>query len=236
MYRHAALLALIALCAVPHSSAANAPMKIDTKVLDYELFQLEAAVRRDAGRDALQSTQPQAQDWCTGEREVVDKVICLRQTLADERARRLANVAKHRALPSIPPVYGIITSPFGPRRSPIGGKRELHAGLDIAAPRGSLFVAPADGVVIAVERQPGYGAMIVVAHGNGVETRYAHVGAALVKPHVRVRRGQPLGMIGLTGKTTGPHLHYEVWIDGRAVDPAPFVMLPTLAEIRASAG
>lgn len=143
---------------------------------------------------------------------------------------------KVRALPLARPVNGIVTSPFGARTSPIKGKPQIHEGIDIAAPKGSIVVAPADGVVTLVGSQTGYGFSIEIDHGMGVETVFAHLGSAQIKQGDRVKRGQLIAVIGTTGQTTGPHLHYEVRIDGHAVDPQPFLSfdLPRVEAITTS--
>ncbi len=130
---------------------------------------------------------------------------------------------KVRALPLQRPVNGIVTSPFGSRTSPIKGKPQIHEGIDIAAPKGSIVVAPADGVITSVGLQTGYGYSIEIDHGMGVVTVFAHLGNAQIKQGDAVKRGQLIAVIGTTGQTTGPHLHYEVRLDGHAVDPLPFL-------------
>jgi murein DD-endopeptidase MepM/ murein hydrolase activator NlpD len=125
--------------------------------------------------------------------------------------------------PSIYPVQGRMTSRFGPRKSPFTGKTEFHKGIDIAARMGTKVVAPADGRVKMARRNGGYGKMMVIEHGNGVKTRYAHLKKYLKKPGDVVKRGEAIAEIGNTGRSTGPHLHYEVRRDGVPVNPIDYV-------------
>jgi len=117
------------------------------------------------------------------------------------------------------PVKGWITSYFGVRKSPYTGQRKHHEGLDIAANTGMPIFATADGVVARVETSPGYGKMVVLDHGYGYRTRYAHNSKNLVKRGQRVSRGDKIAEVGNTGRSTGPHVHYEVLLDGVPIDP-----------------
>ncbi len=119
------------------------------------------------------------------------------------------------------PVTGTITSPFGWRSNPFGGSPEFHQGLDIAAPTGTTVTAAAGGTVIMAQWYGGYGNYILVDHGGGYSTGYGHLSAIYVSNGQSVKRGQAIGAVGSTGASTGPHLHFEVRIDGKPVDPAP---------------
>jgi murein DD-endopeptidase MepM/ murein hydrolase activator NlpD len=134
---------------------------------------------------------------------------------------------KERArVPSIWPVEGESTDSFGVRGNPFGGgASEFHPGQDIAAPRGTPVVAPADGTVVKAEWQNGYGQTVVIDHGNGLTTRYGHLSKIEVEAGQEVKRGEELGLVGSTGRSTGPHLHYEVRIGDVAVSPSHY--LPT---------
>jgi murein DD-endopeptidase MepM/ murein hydrolase activator NlpD len=115
------------------------------------------------------------------------------------------------------------TSGFGFRKSPFGGWSGLHQGVDLSAPVGTLVYAPADGIVLTSDwSKNGYGLMVTVDHGFGLSTRYAHLSESLVAPGQNVLRGQPLAKVGNTGRSTGPHLHYETILGGVAVDPLFF--------------
>lgn len=125
-------------------------------------------------------------------------------------------------LTAIPP--GRVSSPFSAERlSPVVDTVRPHQGVDFAAPPGAPIRAPAAGVVVEVQWEEGYGEYLTIDHGHGVVTRYAHCSDILVVPGQRVRRGQKIALVGSTGEATGPHLHFEVWVDGRAVDPQRFV-------------
>lgn len=122
-------------------------------------------------------------------------------------------------MPSIWPVEGYITSHFGPRNSPFTGKRRMHAGMDIGAPSGTPIIAPADGIVIFSGRGNGYGEMIEIYHARGMVTRYAHMSKRIAKSGWKVKRGEIIGLVGSTGRSTGPHLHYEVLLSGLPTNP-----------------
>ncbi len=128
------------------------------------------------------------------------------------------------SIPSVQPVQHLsFTSNFGVRSDPFRGTAAMHAGVDIPGPTGTPIYATADGVVNHAARQGGYGNMIEINHGKGISTRYGHLSKIIVSDNSRVRRGQIIGLMGSTGRSTGPHLHYEVRIDGHAVNPVPFL-------------
>ncbi len=128
------------------------------------------------------------------------------------------------ALPSIIPTDGFITSKFGRRRSPFGGSSaEFHKGLDIAAPTGTPILAPASGIVTKISTKGAYGKAIEITHGSGIVTKYAHMHAFNVKEGDKVKRYDQIGSVGSTGRSTGPHLHYEVRLNGVATDPLLYV-------------
>lgn len=143
-----------------------------------------------------------------------------------EAQRRAAGIAGGVESESGPgtfswPVTGTITSPFGWRSNPFGGGPEFHQGLDIAAPSGTTVTAAAGGTVIMAQWYGGYGNYILIDHGGGYSTGYGHLSAIYVSTGQSVQRGQAIGAVGSTGQSTGPHLHFEVRIAGRPVDPAP---------------
>lgn len=128
------------------------------------------------------------------------------------------------AVPSRQPVENIaLSSSYGVRSDPFRGTAAMHAGVDIPGPVGTPVYATADGVVGRSGRAGGYGNLVELEHGKGVQTRYGHLSKLLVEPNTRVTRGQLIGLMGSTGRSTGSHLHYEVRIDGRAVNPMPFL-------------
>jgi murein DD-endopeptidase MepM/ murein hydrolase activator NlpD len=128
------------------------------------------------------------------------------------------------ATPSIWPAQGWISSDFGYRTSPFTGKREFHKGLDISAPQGTPIYAPAKGTVNFSGRDGGYGLCLTVNHGSGISTRFAHMHSMAVKAGQKVTRGQLIGYVGNTGRSTGPHLHYEVRLNGVPVNPMRYIL------------
>lgn len=126
--------------------------------------------------------------------------------------------------PSIYPLLGKINNEFGWRRNPFGASSyERHAGMDIDGERGDAVIAPANGVIVKIGWSGGYGNMIEIDHGNGVTTRYGHLSGIEVETGAQIVRGQEIGKVGSTGRSTGPHLHYEVRVGGEAVNPRRFL-------------
>lgn len=130
-----------------------------------------------------------------------------------------------RAIPLGYPVSGELTSGFGFRISPFSGKPKLHQGVDFSLPRGSYIYSTAFGTVEKVERSGTYGLRVDINHGRGIVTRYAHLSRVMVKEGQKVARGEIVGHVGSTGRSTGPHLHYEVRIGNKAKNPNKFMDL-----------
>ena len=128
------------------------------------------------------------------------------------------------ATPSIWPTRGWVTSNFGFRKSPFTGLRERHEGWDIGGRTGSAIRSTADGLVVVAGREHGYGKMVEVDHGYGLVTRYGHNSKNLLKAGARVKRGQIIALVGNTGRSTGPHLHYEVLLNGIPVNPKNYIL------------
>ncbi|HEV2261298.1 MAG TPA: M23 family metallopeptidase, partial [Candidatus Rubrimentiphilum sp.] len=118
---------------------------------------------------------------------------------------------------------GTITSPFGWRQNPFGGGPEFHQGLDIAAATGTTVTAAASGTVISAGWYGGYGNYILIDHGGGMSTGYGHLSQIFVSNGQTVQKGQAIGAVGSTGASTGPHLHFEVRMHGKPVDPAKYL-------------
>lgn len=116
-----------------------------------------------------------------------------------------------------------LTSGFGMRNHPILGRRRNHSGVDLAAPTGTPVYATADGIVSRADWFGSYGNYIQIEHGGEMQTRYAHLSGYAISAGDRVKKGDLIGFVGSTGRSTGPHLHYEVRIAGDAVDPAPYM-------------
>ena len=145
-----------------------------------------------------------------------------------ERTELLSYLNKQKTLlactPSIWPTKGWISSEFGYRLSPFTNEKEFHKGLDICNRRGAPILAPADGVVSSIETDPGYGRIVTVNHGYGLVTKFAHLDKVNVKRGQAVKRGQEIALVGNTGRTTGPHLHYEVHLNGVPVNPLRYIL------------
>lgn len=142
------------------------------------------------------------------------------------------------SVPALKPVRNFaFTSNFGVRYDPFNGGAAMHSGVDLAGPVGEPIYATADGVVGKAAWWGGYGNMIDISHGRGIETRYGHLSKILVKEGQKVKRGDLIALMGSTGRSTGSHLHYEVRIDGRAVNPVPFLQsAEQLAAVHRRAG
>jgi murein DD-endopeptidase MepM/ murein hydrolase activator NlpD len=130
------------------------------------------------------------------------------------------------------PVAGRLTSGFGERFHPILGYTRFHAGVDLAAAWGSPIVAAADGRVLSAGWRGGYGRLVAIAHGGGLETIYGHMSRIVAQPGSQVRQGQLIGYVGSSGLSTGPHLHYEVLKNGRAVNPLSVKLASAPAQLQ----
>ena len=117
------------------------------------------------------------------------------------------------------PCRGRLTSRYGYRRDPFTGKRAFHTGIDLANRVGTKVLAAREGKVVSVGNRSGYGNIVIISHSFGYRTVYAHLSSASVKRGQRIMRGQTIGYIGNTGRSTGPHLHFEVWLKNRLIDP-----------------
>lgn len=137
--------------------------------------------------------------------------------------------------PSLWPVMGPITGSFGERIDPFNGEGAFHAGVDISCSYGQPVLAPADGTVTYAAMHAGYGRLIEIEHGNGIVTRYGHLSGFAVADGQSIRRGQVIGYVGLSGRSTGPHLHYEVRIHDTPVNPHKYLRA-TASAVTAAAG
>ena len=131
-----------------------------------------------------------------------------------ERRQALAS-----ATPSMWPVTGWLTSAFGDRRDPFTGGNDFHPGLDISAPYGQPVLAPADGTIATAGASGSYGNLVAIDHGFGIMTKYGHLSRIAVEAGRQVSRGDVIGFVGSTGRSTSAHLHYEIWINGRLTNP-----------------
>lgn len=164
-------------------------------------------------------------------RDLSASLASVDRSVADltQKSRELERFYKDQSVllastPSIWPVRGYLSATFGNRIDPFTGAPDFHPGIDVSAPTGTRIIAPADGVVLSVGEKGGYGNAIVVDHQYGVLTRYGHLSGFAVKPGQRVKRGDVLGYVGQTGRSTAPHLHYEVWVRDQAQNPIHFIL------------
>lgn len=150
----------------------------------------------------------------------------------EKRLRSIQTVADPASLPTSWAHLGKINNEFGFRRNPFGGRSyEFHAGMDIDGERGDTVMAPGNGTVIKAGWQGGYGNMIEIDHGNGLTTRYGHLSKIEVSVGQSVARGELIGLIGTTGRSTGPHLHFELRLDDKPINPR-FFLPPEPTEIK----
>jgi murein DD-endopeptidase MepM/ murein hydrolase activator NlpD len=152
-------------------------------------------------------------------------IVEARAALLEENLKVFEAALRERArVPSIWPVEGEATDAFGVRGNPFGGgSSEYHSGQDISAPKGTPVVAPADGTVTHAGWQSGYGNLVTIDHGNGLSTRYGHLSKVEAVVGQEIKRGELVGLVGSTGRSTGPHLHYEVRIHEEPVSPRHYL-------------
>ena len=182
----------------------------------------------DAQRRTVAGQVAEMEGLSANEEAQLEALILERQREIEAQrvaARRAAGIAGAPAAPGILawPVIGTITSPFGYRQNPFGGGLEFHQGLDIAAPMGTTVTAAAAGTVISAGWYGGYGNYILIDHGGGMSTGYGHLSQIFVSDGQQVQKGQAIGAVGSTGASTGPHLHFEVRINGKPTDPTAYL-------------
>lgn len=131
--------------------------------------------------------------------------------------------------PSLWPVEGRLMSPFGGRTDPLSGEGAIHTGVDLSVPQGTMVHAAADGIVVHADWSGGYGRLVIVDHGNGLQTYYGHLSGFEVVNGQEIRRGDILGRSGSSGRVTGPNLHYEVRMGGTPVNPYPYLAKSALS-------
>lgn len=199
------------------------------------------SISRAALLDAVQHRSGRLMDSVNRDLEVLGQEIVSRERSLQELKRYLDEKRSVlNSTPTIPPVPGLVTASYGYRRSPFTGQREVHEGLDIAAPYGTPVVATADGIVTFVGPLAAYGHVVFVNHSHGFATFYAHNSRYRVKEGQAVRRGEVLAYVGTSGRTTGPHVHYEVHVNGSIVNPLKYIVdtsaLKFAGEDQAAAG
>ena len=156
--------------------------------------------------------------------ELTARVEFETEYLSELEATLLQQSMLKGVLPNISPIRAAFnSSSYGWRIDPFNGNKAFHEGLDFSANAGAPIFAAAGGIVSAAETMPDYGKIVIVSHGSGLETRYAHTSKLLVKVGDRVEKGQVVALVGNTGRSTGPHLHYEIRLNGNALDPRKYL-------------
>jgi len=148
-----------------------------------------------------------------------DLLVAMEERLALVRSGVERRQALALATPSIWPVTGWLSSPYGGRKDPFTGQEDFHPGLDISSPQGEPVLAPADADVSSAGPGGDYGNLVVLDHGYGIMTKFGHLSRFAVSPGQRVKRGDVIAYVGTTGRSTSPHLHYEIWMNGRLTNP-----------------
>lgn len=202
-------------------------MGLEDVVFDEEEEGASAQGGVELSRTAL-LTMPFNKRVITGLHRAYDRLFegIRQEEVAQMQIRKEVGVQRARLqhIPSIWPTRGRLASPFGYRRNPFTRRRQFHKGLDIAAPRGTKIIAPADGVVTFEDWFSTYGRTVEITHSSGMKTRYAHMHRAKVKLGQKVKRGDLVGLVGNTGRSVASHLHYEVHKNGRVVNPMYYIM------------
>lgn len=191
----------------------------------------------DAAALATDPTEEEGVDAAARERRKMRAgIMARRMSKMDKEAvvtqKKLEILEKHfkdrqvvlKGTPSIWPTRGAFASGYGMRRDPIIGVYAFHKGIDIMADTGSQVISPADGTVIFAANKGGYGLHILLDHGFGLKTRFGHLSKTQVEVGQKIKRGDPLGLVGSTGRSTGPHLHYEVLVGGVPQNPFRYIL------------
>jgi len=155
--------------------------------------------------------------------DISDRLVNINQRIDEIFELNGDKIRFMEANPYTMPVSGWVTSDFGIRKHPLSGSYKMHYGIDIASPVGTPVKAPANGTVVFADYRGGYGNMVVIDHGFGISTLYGHASQLFVKKGEKIKKGDPVAAIGSTGASTGPHLHYEIHVDGVPSDPMAFI-------------
>lgn len=189
-----------------------------------EVFSQKKMVNEQAGEIAAETTSKDYASLVVRIDKAVQETQLKEQSVIDLWESLSERQSLLNSTPNMKPAKGWITSRFGYRTSPFSGKTALHAGLDIAAAPGSPVYAPADGVVVFASYDESYGKLITIDYGYGVITRFGHLSQVYVQAGQKVNKWDVVGAVGNTGRSTGPHLHYEVRINGTPVDPLNYIL------------
>ncbi|MGD8617946.1 MAG: M23 family metallopeptidase [Gammaproteobacteria bacterium] len=192
--------------------------------LDRDEFDFDAEPAVGGPGSAISTASVTYPDFLTMLDELEAGINDREQKLSILETLLMSRSLSERVMPSGRPVEdGWLSSNYGKRNDPFTGKQEFHKGLDFAGKKGSEVIVVGDGVVTWAGKRSGYGNMIEVSHGNGYVTRYGHNQKHLVKVGDTVRKGQQIALMGSTGRSTGPHVHFEVMRDGKTVNPAKYI-------------
>jgi murein DD-endopeptidase MepM/ murein hydrolase activator NlpD len=196
----------------------------------HALSKLPAVIRSRAaggGSIAPAPVAPTSSSSPEGTFDVLKGLLgAIESRLASVKSKVESQQALARATPSIWPLAGWLSSTFGARRDPFDGGHDYHSGLDIAADRGTPVHATADGTIQSASYSGNYGNAVLVEHGYGISTRFGHLSKIAVRQGQKVRRGEVVGYVGATGRATSPHLHYEILLNGRPVNPLSLLARP----------
>jgi len=218
---------------------ANEQFSKSVETLRTQLHTVEEKTRKLAIIAEVTTLDESAQGGVGGIRQTEDPLTSRYRDEVDQmnfRSRRIASdlslleqkfVQKSQMLastPSIVPVRGILTDGFGGRSDPFTGEKGNHGAVDISSAAGQPVRAPADGIIVKAEWANGYGNVVYVSHGYGLSTRYGHLAKFNARPGQKVKRGDVIGFVGSTGRSTGPHLHYEVRMNGNPVNPLEYIL------------
>jgi murein DD-endopeptidase MepM/ murein hydrolase activator NlpD len=188
-----------------------------------ELFANEVSVRYGLNDKPAGGADDDSADLAPNYHETLAEYDFLKVATFSRGFNQYARLWQTNTRPSLWPVMGRIMSPYGGRQDPFSGEGATHTGVDISAQFWTLVKAAADGIVTHAEWSSGYGRMVVIDHGNGLQTRYAHLSQFEVVPGQEVRRGDVVALSGSSGRATGPHLHFEVRLLGTPVNPYPYL-------------
>lgn len=194
------------------------------KKAERDLYQLLSLGSREKILETVESSDMGTADVGTVDiRQIQQQIALSTQTIGAIQEYLRAERDNYMATPKGWPVPGWVTSPYGRRVNPISGSMEVHRGMDISVPGGTPILATADGIVSFSGWNGGGGNVIVVEHGRGYSTYYAHNKRNAVRVGQQVKRGEVIGYAGATGNATGSHVHYEIWRSGRAVNPRNYI-------------
>jgi murein DD-endopeptidase MepM/ murein hydrolase activator NlpD len=177
-----------------------------------------------SGKSPVQARNQVYEDIIRTAEKITQDAKDIEKTLKYVESHIHEQKAKLASSPSLWPTRGYLTDSFGMRINPLTGKRQFHPGQDIATQLGNKVIATADGFILIAEKKPIYGNLIHIDHGYGFATRYGHLASFNVKEGETVKRGQVIGYVGSTGRSTAPHLHYEVIYMGKNVNPMNYVI------------